>query len=907
MTGNEKPNAVKNLLCVLYCLWVCGARPGSCDPEPVGDFVSYSAEGSTVVFTCTGTHKVRLLICDPGIVRVEFDPRGTFELPNTYDGTEVEGFVNKSIGYIPGKVDLASHILSNHWAPVAMGHEDAGDHVKITTGELTVRAYKSPFRIHFYDEADTRLINKDHDAAGMTCNTGGSAPCELFIRKARMPEEHFFGFANDNRGYNDEFTCDYTGFYEGENPDGWYYRGYETYAAPFFYSTEGYGIFAVIDASNKVNKDVVTGHSYWDMGKSSTDRYSIRYWHDPGDLRFKQYLIYYFINGPDWPTIVDRYTDISGKPPLYEKKFFGVHAVNRCFVENFSAHCIEDQIRTYRENGFPLDVYVSEQLETYSGMDQWWGIKNNTPLPGYNWFPDPGTRYWNGAQNQTPQQLLEWVHEQGLKFGANITNGFDRPPDAHAAEYIVDHGFDVYWRDVMQRSRYHTDMKNTYTNFIKAFDNDTSRCFIRFGWASWVGQKYGAHHSGDRNMGNAVKARLAVTLGGYPYSQTDLGLERWRLPSYALMPIPFFHISGTQQETQPWKHNQRTQDAYRHWMRFHQRMVPYLFTYASRAHTDGMPVWRHMVFMDPGNPATYDKDYQAYVGDWLVVAPVRDEISASSEVYLPRGTWYDWYDGTVHRGEKTFTADAGPDRLPLFAREGAIIPMAPAMNYIGEIPEDPLTLRIWPSANPSQFKLREDATGITSTFGCLRRNTQVDISIPPFGGSRWSPATRNYVLRVHTQGKTAVKVFRDNAATELTQLQTLEEFDAREQGWYMDPSDGGVCRVKPNGDNATGYNVYVSYNGELSARPVRDGTVNRIAITGAPHANTLYVTTPFHGLHHIELVTLNGRGVKRVRHTGPAPCAVSLEGVAGGMYFVRIRLNGTVVHRGRMLVGTGGR
>ena len=408
-------------------------------------------------------------------------------------------------------------------------------------------------------------------------------------------------------------------------------------------------------------------------------------------------------------------------------------------------------------------------------------------------------------------------------------------------------------------------------------------------------------------MGNAVKARLAVTLGGYPYSQTDLGLQLWRLPSYALMPIPFFHISGTQQETQPWKHNQRTQDAYRHWMRFHQRMVPYLFTYASRAHTSGMPVWRHMVFMDPGNSATYDKDYQAYVGDWLIVAPARDEISATSEVYLPRGTWYDWYDGTEHRGEKTFTADAGPDRLPLFAREGAIIPMAPAMDYIGEVPEDPLTLNIWPSEDPSRFELWEDAAGITSTFGCQDRNTQVDISIPSFSGSRWSPATRSYVLRVHTGGKTAVKVFRDNAATELTPVPGREEFDAARQGWYMDPSDGGVCFVKPNGDNAAGFNVYVSYNGELSARRAHRIPIRRIAITRDRHTGTLHVTTPFNGMHDIELVTLSGRTIKQVHHTGPARCAVSPDGIAGGVYFVRIRLNGTVVCGRRMLAGTGGR
>jgi len=56
-----------------------------------------------------------------------------------------------------------------------------------------------------------------------------------------------------------------------------------------------------------------------------------------------------------------------------------------------------------------------------------------------------------------------------------------------------------------------------------------------------------------------------------------------------------------------------------------------------------------------------------------MVAPVLKPGQTARSVYLPKGTWYDWYTGAAHAGESYVTADAPLERIPLFARGGSII------------------------------------------------------------------------------------------------------------------------------------------------------------------------------------------------------------------------------------------
>jgi alpha-glucosidase len=123
-------------------------------------------------------------------------------------------------------------------------------------------------------------------------------------------------------------------------------------------------------------------------------------------------------------------------------------------------------------------------------------------------------------------------------------------------------------------------------------------------------------------------------------------------------------------------------------------------------------------------------------------------------VYLPEGTWYDWWSGDRYEGPTHILAHAPLERMPLYVRAGAIIPMAPVMQYADERPLDQLTLRIWPGTG--EYTLYEDdghtfeyRTGAwaTTAYRVLADGQQVIVEIGARDGE-WTPPSREVIVEV---------------------------------------------------------------------------------------------------------------------------------------------------------------
>ncbi len=852
--------------------------------EAVKNYSSYKRDGNTVLFQCEGSHKVRIMVCKPDIVRVEFDPKGNFHL-NTFNNSE---------SWNMNKIDLASFMMKNDWAAVSFSDSDEGNYIKLQTNKLTVRIYKAPFRVQFWNADNSTLINKDDDAKGMECNTGGSgAPCDLYIQKAKSSTEHFFGFGNPNR--MDRYPCDYTGLKEGQNPTGTpYANGHdgEHYAAPFFYSTDGYGIFAIFDDSFnsgwQMPRRNTQSESEWDMGASSSSKYSIRYWKTSLN-DYRQYLIYYFMQGPSWREVIKCYNDITGKPAIFRKWAYGVHANN--FPSAPTAYNWEIFVTKFREGKFPLDVMHVDN-------DYSWGTKNNTTIPQYTWFYNAGASYWNGAINKNGDDFIKWCHDQGVKFGANLHDELVNPEDHDATQTYVDHGFDVYWRDMTGNAGSFRDAMISYNNFKDANDGDGTLAFVRHGWQMWASHAYGFYHAGDASGHKAlIKGQLASGLAGYTTTQVDLGIGKYGVVGYALMVPVFYHPygkgdNGARSDARIYLHDNETQNLYRKWMGFHYEMLPYLFSCAGISSNEGVPIWRHMVIEDPKNTATYNKDDQAYVGDWLLVAPYFPTIPGHSNnkrsVWLPKGTWYDWFTGEKHTGEKTITYDVSGYKLPLFVKAGAIIPMGPAMQHVGEVPENPITLRIYPSGS-TEFTLWEDATPVKTTFSCDHTASASTIKIPPFDKSRYSDSSRKYRLELYALSDPK---YVARGSTKLTKYSSESELDAQTEGWYYDSGEK-LCHVKPNGNAKNGFKVVISYDGTA--------ILNDLSVTLSPKiaffqgGTGLKITIPERGQYGIKIINVLGKSVAQHFGNKPGDYTLSLANLAAGIYMCKVRTQSKVV------------
>jgi alpha-glucosidase len=144
-------------------------------------------------------------------------------------------------------------------------------------------------------------------------------------------------------------------------------------------------------------------------------------------------------------------------------------------------------------------------------------------------------------------------------------------------------------------------------------------------------------------------------------------------------------------------------------------------------------------------------------GDDLLVAPVTRRGATHWTVYLPAGTWHDFWTQDRYHGPAGVTVAAPLEHVPLFVRGGAIIPLGPVAQYDGEQPLDEVTLLAYPEAE-SSFTLYEDdgwsnayrdGGWVETRFDCAADATCVTFRIhPPQGDASLITADRHYALKL---------------------------------------------------------------------------------------------------------------------------------------------------------------
>src|SRR5690606_9351200 len=136
---------------------------------------------------------------------------------------------------------------------------------------------------------------------------------------------------------------------------------------------------------------------------------------------------------------------------------------------------------------------------------------------------------------------------------------------------------------------------------------------------------------------------------------------------------------------------------------------PYIYTYAREAYDTGLPIMRPLLLEYPSDVETYELDDQFLFGEELLVAPVVEEGVTYRKVYLPKGNWLDYNNPKKNfKGRQSIDYDTPLEVIPMFVKEGAIIPKMPVMPYIGAMKNAPLILEIFPAAKPSEFTIYED-------------------------------------------------------------------------------------------------------------------------------------------------------------------------------------------------------
>jgi alpha-glucosidase len=267
------------------------------------------------------------------------------------------------------------------------------------------------------------------------------------------------------------------------------------------------------------------------------------------------------------------------------------------------------------------------------------------------------------------------------------------------------------------------------------------------------------------NMGLSGVGFVGADIGGFAGNATAELFARW-MQVGMLYPFMRGHSALKSAQHEPWVFGDRTERICREYIELRYQLLPYLYSFFWHAANTGEPILRPLVYDYPNDPKTYTLHDQVLLGSHIMAAPVYRPGVEYRAVYLPEGTWYDWWTGERYNGNSHILAHAPLERMPMYVKAGAIVPMQPVMQYVDERPIDQLRVRIW--QGNGEFVLYEDdgtsyeyqsGAWSTTTYRVHQQEdgaTQVTIEARQ---GNWTPSDRRIILEVVDIGE---QQFTDN-------------------------------------------------------------------------------------------------------------------------------------------------
>ena len=175
--------------------------------------------------------------------------------------------------------------------------------------------------------------------------------------------------------------------------------------------------------------------------------------------------------------------------------------------------------------------------------------------------------------------------------------------------------------------------------------------------------------------------------------------------------IPLFRVHGQWPTREIWNlapDNHPCYQSFVYYDKLRYRLMPYLYSMAGWVHLKDYTMMRGLIMDFNGDREVENIKDQWMFGPALMACPVGYYKARNRSVYFPKASgWYDLYTGEYIQGGQRLVVDAPYERIPVFVREGSIIPFGPEMQYSNERPADVITLYVY-AGRDGQFQLYED-------------------------------------------------------------------------------------------------------------------------------------------------------------------------------------------------------
>lgn len=547
---------------------------------------------------------------------------------------------------------------------------------------------------------------------------------------------------------------------------------------------------------------------------------------------YKNLDTYLFIYNNDFGVGLRDYFNLTSLPPLIPRYALGVWWSKN---ESYSEKDIQSLVNSFRKNEIPFSVLL---LGSYA--------RDNTSNISFS---------FNKGIFPNPVALTNYLHKNNIFFGLKInTEGSISRQEAHFNDFLkiynlegdkdtpinvfnsnlmdgflkgiinplLNTGIDILWLDDKNKENMLRNFAMNYYLFKNFGLNINKRGLILSRNFGIVPHKYSILYSGETIISwktlsylpffNANSSNIGISwwshdIGGYKggIEDSELYMRFVQLGTFS----PILRLSsdgGKYYKREPWKWDAKTFNIVKDYLILRHRLIPYLYSEAYKYSSLGIPIIQPLYYK---YPETYDEPLykrEYYFGSELFVSPIvtqKDSLMnrVVHRIFLPSGMWYDFKTGKKFPGGRRYVTFYKDEDYPVFAKTGAIIPLAilEKDNLNNTFNPKELEIHVFPGRS-NTYKLYED-DGITSKYkqglSCIteinyfykendfsisieRKDNQVNII----------PERRNYVVKFrNTKYTDDVKVFYNETSIQFESYVDENDFVIKLKGI---PTNGKV-------------------------------------------------------------------------------------------------------------------
>ena len=519
--------------------------------------------------------------------------------------------------------------------------------------------------------------------------------------------------------------------------------------------------------------------------------------------------LYFLAYGENYQEILKDFSKITGEIPLLPRWALG-NWWSRYW--EYSDQELKHLMLEFEEKEIPLSVCI---------VDMDWHQVENKYTSGWTGYS------WNRDFFPEPKEFVQWLHNKGLKTALNLhpADGVHPHEDQYQqmAEFMQldpeseegikfdlsdldfingyfkflhnpledEEGIDFWWLDWQQGTESGLEGVDplwglNHLHFYDLARNDDKRNFIFSRWGGLGSHRYPIGFSGDTvvswdslkfqpyftaTASNVLYGWWSHDIGGHCMGTEDRELyTRW-LQFGVFSPVMRLHSTKDPYlDRRPWGHGAEVFEIAKEYMQLRHQLIPYLYTHSYKARETAISLIRPMYYQEKSEPA-YSLPDQYYFGSELIAAPFLEPASeltnlSRQTVWLPEGEWFDYFSGEYYQGKNWYNIYGDLSDFPLFAKAGAIIPLAGETDFGDTSNPEILKVDVFPGAG-NKFELYEDNGAAAESelktaktiFKSKWQQEQLNFKILPVEGSaKIIPAERRLQLNFRSLTNPGVEI-----------------------------------------------------------------------------------------------------------------------------------------------------